>query len=207
VQFFATREDEERLLDYVGEPTAVKLFPWLPMRAEAPVFLNRHDRASTSHVGVLDPRLGRIELAYPGDPAFTDGSSRARVFNTTNWNNWQPTAGAGIVDWNTTPALFWSRGEATATVLTPSDIGSQADSIARISDEYRRWVNRVMNWVRRTGTKVWGPSPEDRVAGFDVDLHTVSTCFALPGAVAYFESGGLGRESVAWRHAGGPGPE
>jgi hypothetical protein len=53
-----------------------------------------------------------------------------------------------------------------------------------------------MNWVRRTGTKVWGLSPEDRVSGFDVDLPTVSTCFALPGAVTYFASGGLGRASV-----------
>jgi hypothetical protein len=108
-------------------------------------------------------------------------------------------AGEGIVDWNTTPALFWSRGKSTGTVLTPSDIGSQADSIASISDEYRRWVNRVMNWVRRTGIKVWGLSPKDRASGFDVDLATVSTCFALPGAVTYFESGGLGRDRIASR--------
>src|SRR5690349_19308688 len=113
-------------------PTWVQLFPWVPMRAEAPVFLNRHERASTSHLGVLDPELGRIELAYPGDRAFTDGSTRARAMNATNWNTWQPAAGAGIVDWNATPALFWSRGRTTATVLTPSNIGSQADSMAGI---------------------------------------------------------------------------
>jgi hypothetical protein len=28
--------------------------------------------------------------------------------------------------------------------------------MSAVSPEYERWVNRIMGWVRRRGTKVWG---------------------------------------------------
>ena len=125
-----------------------------------------------------------------------DGSVRSRVFNAVNWEKAAPPADQGIVDWNGTAALFWARGARSDSVITPSSVGSQADSMTAISPDYQRWVNRSMSWVRRHGAPVWGLTPDKRCSGWDITLRTVSSYFALPGAQSFFAAGGRGREAT-----------
>jgi hypothetical protein len=56
VHFFATREDEERLLDVLGEPDRMQLFPRKPMSVNHPVLL---DRSSDLDHEARRPRAGR----------------------------------------------------------------------------------------------------------------------------------------------------
>lgn len=195
VHFFATEADEEALLDHLGEPDTLRLFPWVPMTAQEPPFLPRAERLDREHLGLLNLSLGSVEVALPRTPAL-DGSTKSAVFNRLNWNRMQPGADEGIVDWNRTPALFWRRGQGGDGILTISEIGSQADSMSAISDEYRKWVNRSMAWVRRRGEKVWEWTLEGGVSRFDVSLPFANTVFALPDAAAFFEAGGQGRSRL-----------
>ena len=147
VHFFATEADEETLLDHLGEPNDVRLFPWVPMALDSPIFISRDQRWGKANLGLLDPSLGAVELVRPPHRAF-DTDIKSGVFNSINWSRARPDETRGIVDWNRTPALFWKRGPSTEKVLTISNLGSQADSMAAISNDYRKWVNRSMNWVR-----------------------------------------------------------
>jgi len=118
-----------------------------------------------------------------------ESSDRSGVFNRLNWEHLRPAAHDGLIDSNASPILFWNPGACTRTAIAASSIGSQADSIAAVSDDYARWVNRVMNWVKRRGTKVWGPEAASIRPDLDIRLSTVSTVFALPGALQALESG------------------
>jgi hypothetical protein len=72
-----------------------------------------------------------------------------------------------------------------------------------ISADYRRWVNRVMSWVRRKGIKVWQDgkrTPE--AANLDIDVPHLGPAFALPGAMKFFQAGGVAaRYGKAWTNS------
>lgn len=74
-----------------------------------------------------------------------------------------------------------------------SDVGSQADHPAQISEEYDRWLKRVLGWVRRAGTRVWGLEQASLRPDLDLQLSILNGVYALPGALAALESGTIGR--------------
>ncbi len=73
------------------------------------------------------------------------------------------------------------------------DIGSQADAMQAISTDYERWVNRVMGWIRRHGTRVWGADTGQARPDLDIQLPFVNAVYALPGALSDLASGVPGR--------------
>jgi hypothetical protein len=50
--------------------------------------------------------------------------------------------------------------------------------MSAVSPEYERWVNRIMGWVRRRGTKVWGLQRRSVRPDLDIALDVVSTIYA-----------------------------
>ncbi len=78
--------------------------------------------------------------------------------------------------------------------MTAHSIGSQAQSMRAVSPDYERWVVRLMGWVRRRGTKVWGLEMGAVRPDLDIKVSTVSAIYALPGALRLLEGGvtGLG---------------
>lgn len=192
VHFFALAADEQDLLDGLGEPRAVRLFRWGPTRDGDDLFLERGEVVGHARLGILNVALGRIEVIRPGGAAFTK-AAKAATFNRLNWERMRPGEGEGLVDWNTTPALLWDRGRCAGSTLTPSNLGSQADSMDAISEEYRKWANRSMSWVRRAGTRVWG---DTRESDHNVSLPFVNAVYALPAALVFFRRGGSGRVRV-----------
>jgi hypothetical protein len=100
-----------------------------------------------------------------------------------------------LIDSNISPVLFWRPGHSNDSVLRVSEIGSQADSTSAVSPEYERWVNRIMGWVRRRGTKVWGLQRRNVRPDLDIAMAFVSTIYALPDALAALEAGVPGRSS------------
>jgi len=58
-----------------------------------------------------------------------------------------------------------------------------------VSADYERWTNRVMSWVRRRGTRVWGLERSGVRPDLDIQLMFVNKVFALPGALAALEAG------------------
>ena len=119
--------------------------------------------------------------------------TRAGVFNRINWDRLRPNAREGLVDSNASPVLLWTPGAANDSDLRVSSIGSQADAMSAVSSEYERWVNRVMGWIRRKGTKVWGLEPSDLRADLDIQFPFVNAVYALPGALSALERGTPGR--------------
>jgi hypothetical protein len=191
VHYFATVSDQMKLLDYLGEPVDVSLHPW-PVVGSPPMVLSRDQALTAGQVMIARHALGRESLIGPGSAAM-EASTKAGVFNRINWDRLRPKEGSALVDSNTSPVLLWTPAESNASTFHTSGIGSQADSMAAISSEYERWAHRVMGWVRRNGTKVWGLERERIRPEFDIELPHVSTVYALPEALAALGRGIPGR--------------
>ncbi len=191
VHYFATARDHESFLDYLGEPESVTLCPW-PVLGPSTVTLSRRQALASVHVTVMSAAFGPPSLIWPGDAAMNE-SSRAGVFNRLNWQRLSPGDGAGLIDPNISPVLFWRPGHSDDTALRVSEIGSQADSMSAVSPEYERWANRAMGWVRRRGTKVWGQQRRAVPPDLAIALDLVSAIYALPDALAALEAGVPGR--------------
>jgi hypothetical protein len=191
VHFFATPDDETALLDYLGEPDVVTLHPWPVVTSALPAF-ERGDLGSRRQVMIARRDLGRPHV-IGGDDAAMSEPSKAGIFNKLNWQRLRPSSDERLVDSNASPVLLWQRGGVEDSTVQCSDIGSQADSIAAISREYERWVNRVIGWVRRRGTRVWGLERHALREDLDIELSYVNNIYALPSALKLLESGGSAR--------------
>ncbi|GAA1475648.1 hypothetical protein GCM10009623_00940 [Nocardioides aestuarii] len=190
VHFYATANDHEQLLDYLGEPAEVTLHPW-PVVASPPIVLSREEALSGGNVMVVRRALGLPVLVRDGDAAMSS-TSKAGLFNRLNWERLKPQPTEALVDSNASPVLLWAPATHTGSALTSGHIGSQADSLSAVSSEYERWAKAAMNWVRRRGTKVWGLEAQAVRPDLDVRRPDVTTVFALPDALAVLEGGGTG---------------
>lgn len=197
VHYFATLEDQMMLFDYLGEPAKVTLHPW-PLIKTPLTALSREEALEQSRVMVVNHQLGLPVPVRPGDAAMQGGSVNA-VFNRLNWEKFAPAEDEALMDANASPTILWSPARLNAEAIFPSSLGSQADSMAKISQDYERWVNRSMSWIRRNGTRVWGLEGIQTRPDLDIDLSFISTVFALPGALQAMESGTPGRDSEARR--------
>lgn len=193
VHYFATLEDQMMLLDYLGEPAKVTLHPW-PLIRTPLTALSREDALGQSRVMVANHQFGLPVPVRPGDAAM-QGSSVPAVFNRLNSEKLSPAEDEALMDSNASPTILWSPARLHAEAIFPSSLGSQADSMAEISRDYERWVNRSMSWIRRHGTRVWGLEGRQARPDLDIDLSFISTVFALPHALQAMESGTPGRDS------------
>ncbi|MGX5714951.1 hypothetical protein [Arthrobacter sp. MAHUQ-56] len=205
VHYFATLEDQMMLLDYLGEPAKVTLHPW-PLITTPLTVLNREEALEQSCVLVVNHQLGLPIPVRPSDAAMQGGSVSA-VFNRLNWEALAPAEDEALMDANASPAILWSPARLHAEAILPSSLGSQADSMAQISKDYERWVNRSMSWVRRKGTQVWGLEGRQTRPDLNIDLSFISTVFALPGALQALESGTPGRSSESKKGEAATGKE
>lgn len=118
-----------------------------------------------------------------------NGGTKAALFNRINWDRLKPRQDEGLVDSNRSPVLLWTPATQDDEGLRSGSIGSQADSMRAVSENYERWVNRVMNWVRRKGTKVWGLEAESVRPELGIRRPDMTTVFALPDALKELEAG------------------
>ena len=187
VHFYATATDQAHLLDSLEEPIEATLRPW-PVVASPPLALTREQALSSGQVMVVSRALGPPVALRAGDLALAD-RSKAGVFNRLNWERLKPRPTEGLVDSNASPVLLWTPATQGPDGLGSGTIGSQADSMSAVSEDYRRWVDRVMGWVRRTGTQVWGLEPERQRSDLDLRRMDVTTVYALPDALRSLEGG------------------
>lgn len=157
VDFYATAADQECLLDYLGEPAEVTLRPWPVVSSHAAV-LSRESALSSGQVMLVSRALGPPVAVRVGDAAMAE-PTKAGVFNRLNWERLKPKPDEGLVDSNASPVLLWTPAIQGPDGLGSGTIGSQADSVGAVSEDYERWVNRTMNWVRRKGTRSGGWTP------------------------------------------------
>ena len=187
VHFYATECDQQHLLDYLGEPDDATLMAW-PLLQSPAVALSRTQALSAGHVTVANRRFNGPVGMRQSDAAMNE-ASRAGVFNRLNWERLKPKPHETLTDPNTSPVLFWTPATHGRDGLTSGSIGSQADSMRAVSQDYERWVNRVMSWVRRRGTKVWGLDTSRVRPDLNIRRPDVTTVFALPEALDRLESG------------------
>ena len=191
VYYYATPDDHAKLLDHIGEPVKASVHPW-PLVDCPPTLLTRDQALTMPQVMVVHRDFGPPSVIRPGDAAMT-GPTRAGVFNRVNWDRLRPAVGEGLVDSNASPVLVWEPGPVTDSDIRVSKIGSQTDAMGAISADYKRWANRIMGWIRRQGTKVWGLERSAVRADLDLQLSFVNTVYALPGALSVLGRGALGR--------------
>src|SRR4051794_8100593 len=160
VYFYADHGDTRALLKYLDIGDTGSLHPW-PLVKEPHTHYTVEEALTAGSVMVRSSVFGGPAVLPDGDSGFS-GTDRAGVFNRINRERLQPGPGVGqLVDANRSPVLFWQAGVNSPGQLRTSSIGSQADSMGAVSIEYERWVNRVMSWVRRRGTAVWGLKGRD----------------------------------------------
>ena len=196
IHFYATPDDERQLLDFAMSSGQARLFPWRKMTVAKPTFFDvaklKAQSERTQCYGIVDQTYGPIRFIGERPTELEPNHARTYVFDLMNWDREAPTPGEGIVNWNRTPALFWERGELSSDgEMGVGEIGSQADNMAEVSIEYRKWVNRVMSWVRRKGVKVahMGKLTDDAV-GLKFRIELLNTVYALPEAMEFFRAGG-----------------
>ena len=194
VHFYGTPDDQLRLLDHLGEPHEVSLHPW-PLVGPRVSSMTREEALAASQVMVQSTALGPPRPVRPGDSAYSE-PTRAGLFNRLSWDALGPSQDEGLVDSNASPVLLWVPAALDGTRLVSGHIGSQADSMSAVSSEYERWVKRVMAWVRRTGTVVWGLETTAIRPDLHIERSDVSTVYALPGALSVLEAGGIGAEQA-----------
>jgi len=190
VQFYASDDDVTALLDHIGEGRTATIWQW-PLVEREPVSLSRTEAGGHRSVVVLSEEFGPPVVMYRDDPALREGTVTA-VMSTINFQRLDPGPGVGLVHPDRSPVLFWQPGRVGDGELTTHLIGSQAQAMRAISPEYERWVKRVMGWVRRRGTKVWGLEQGAVRPDLDVRVRTVSAVYALPGALRLLECGATG---------------
>jgi hypothetical protein len=190
VHFYGTPTDQLQLLDFLGEPEDVTLQDWPLVSSSAPP-LTRQAALSRSKVMVVSRALGEPSVVRSGDPAMAE-RSRSGVFNRLNWERLKPKQDEALVDSNASPVLLWVPATHVEGTLDSGHIGSQAESMSAVSADYERWANRVMNWVRRRGTKVWGLQAQDVRPDLNLLRTDVTTVFALPDALVALEGGATG---------------
>jgi len=189
--YFATPEDQETLLDYLGEPDKVTLHPWPVVRFPLDV-LTREEALAGPQVFIVNRHLGPPAAIRPDDSAM-DEPTRAGVFNRLNWDRLRPPPDRALVDSNASPVLFWEPAGLSNEVIGVSQLGSQADAMAAVSVDYERWVNRTIGWIRRKGSKVWGLEQGTVRPDLDIQLGFVNSVYALPGALRALEQRAAGR--------------
>lgn len=187
VHFYATAADQRRLLDYLGEPAEVTLKPW-PVVSSPQVTLSRDDALDCGQVMVVSKTLGPPVVLGEQDTPFGD-SARAALFHELNWERLKPKPGERLVDSNASPVLLWTPAIYDSDGLRSGSIGSQADSMKTVSEDYAHWVNRVVGWIRRRGTPVWGWQPQHQRSDLDLRRTDVTTVYALPDAHVRLEGG------------------
>ena len=192
VHYYADPQDTHDLLTYLGEGSAVELRLWSPYEDRPSGVLGRRQAAASRQVAIVSAEFGGPALIRdPNDPALTS-NSRAAVFNRLNFERRRdPTT--GIVDANRSPVLFWEPARIHHGELLPGSIGSQADVLREVSAEYERWVNRVMGWVRRHATPVWGLQRAKVRPDLNIENPYLNTLYALPGALDLLTTGRTGR--------------
>ena len=192
VFFYADHDDTLDLMRYLGLGDTVSLHPW-PLVKQPQARYTLEEAIAAGSVMVQSSELGGPVLLRDGDSAF-DTADRAGLFNRLNRERLQPGPRDGyLVDPNRAPVLFWQPGASRTGELRTSSIGSQADSMAAVSIEYERWANRVMSWVRRRGTAVWGVKTSAVRPDLNVDVRFLNSVYALPGAMKQLEAGVAGR--------------
>ena len=190
VHFFATASDEDVLLDFLDEPASVRLFQWW---GEPDTYLARNARQGHGGIGIHAIHQGPLQWVRINDTT-THPDGRSSLLRRVNWSNDPRHA---LLDVDASPALLWSRGSTAGPTITPSALGHQAASLREMTDEFRRWESRVIRWVNRTGTVVWNcADPRNPQPTGDVQLLTVSTVYALPGAAAAIREGASGRSHL-----------
>jgi hypothetical protein len=190
VHFYGTTSDQLELLDYLGEPDDVTLHPW-PLLVSPAASLTRQDALSRPHVMVASRAFGQPSGIRSGEAAMSE-PSRSGVFNRLNLERLNPKPNEALVDSNASPVLLWAPATHAGEALGSGHIGSQAESMSAVSADYERWANRVMSWVRRRGTKVWGLEAPGIRPDLDLRRTDVTTVFALPNALAELEGGATG---------------
>lgn len=137
VHFFATTVDEDLLLDHLLNGSETRLFSWWDQADLGDVYRQR--ARSLDRVGVWAPEIGDLHWMSSTNPT-SSTASRSRLFDRINWSR---NPHRKLLDVNQSSALLWERGSTELGTLTPSSIGHQADSLAAMPDEFRRWFSRV----------------------------------------------------------------
>ncbi|MBJ2121642.1 hypothetical protein I6N91_11705 [Arthrobacter sp. MSA 4-2] len=141
---------------------------------------------------IVHQNLGSPVPVRLGDAA-SQGASRASMFNRINWERLSPSPHEALVDSNASPVLLWQPAKQRPDTISPSSLGSQADSRSAVSKDFERWVNLSLWWIRRNGTRVWGLEKNAVRADLDISLSFISSVFALPCALEALEQGLPGR--------------
>jgi len=194
IYFYADGEDTAEMLSYLRFGSEVSLHPW-PLVQEPAVHYRLEEAIAAESVMVQSSQFGAPTLLHDGDSAPANTSpARAAVFNLLNRERLSPGPENGLlVDSNRSPVLLWKPGASAATEFRTSSIGSQADSMKAVSNDYERWGNRVMGWIRRRGIAVWGLNGSGVRPDLDIDVGFLNSVYALPGALRKLEAGATGR--------------
>jgi len=190
VFFYADGKDAADMLGFLRFGSEVSLHPW-PLIQEPAEQYTLEEAIVADSVMVRSSTFGAPSFL---DDGASDSPGRAAVFNSINRERLSPGPQNGLlVDSNRSPVLLWKPGSNVTAELRTSTIGSQADSMKAVSDEYARWANRVMGWIRRHGTAVWGLNRAAVRPDLDIKLSFLNSVYALPGALRRLEAGARGR--------------
>ena len=60
-----------------------------------------------------------------------------------------------MIDNDKSPILYYNRGEVIYNYQLPNLIISPQSRVDRISNDFRKWFNRIVSWIKRNGDVVY----------------------------------------------------
>lgn len=161
IEFFTTIEDETKLISQIAKDDSIKysviennrLTEWSNLKD-----LTVPDSDSKFEICIWNTELG--ELKWLRKEPQIDSSSHTRlvksVFTKEHWKKEKElTDFDKMIDDENSPILYFKRGEIIYDYQLPNLILSPQSSIDKISNDFKRWFNRIVSWVRRNGDMVY----------------------------------------------------
>ncbi|MBJ6118106.1 hypothetical protein JAO76_07890 [Pontibacter sp. BT310] len=195
IEFFATVADERELFTHLAKDKSLmictvigdRLTDWVSLDA---VELPPYEEELILNIWKSD--IGEINF-YSKIPSLDESSHSKLVQSVLAIVDWKRVKKerevSKMLDLECSPLITYKRGNLKEGYRIPSYIVSPQSSINVFGDEFRKWFNRTLSWVRRNGEMVfhWKMSKDEIV--FRNDLSYSNTIYALPEALAQIKAG------------------
>jgi len=161
IEFFCTIEDEINLISQIAKDDSIKysliennrLTEWSDLKD-----LTVPDSGLKLEICIWKTDLGDLEWLRK-EPEI-DSSSHSRLvkslFTKEHWKKEkEQTDFDKMIDDENSPILYYKRGEIIYDYQLPNLILSPQSSVDKISNDFKKWFNRTVSWVRRNSDMVY----------------------------------------------------
>ena len=161
IEFFSTIEDEIKMISQIAKDDSIKysliennrLTKWTDLKE-----ITVPDTNTNFEICIWKTDLG--DLKWLSKEPQIDSSSHSKLVKSLStkehWNNKKElTNFSKMIDDENSPILYYKRGELIFDYQLPNLIISPQSSIDKINNDFKKWFNRTVSWIRRNSEMIY----------------------------------------------------